>query len=93
MRRLSSLFALTLPLAGCAGTVDRSATVADAVGPAHKLYVSKCAKCHKFYDPATYSDADWKVWMGKMSRKAKLKPEQEQMLSQYIEENLRGKHR
>jgi hypothetical protein len=29
--------------------------------------------------------------MGKMSRKAKLKPEQEQLISHYIDEKLRGK--
>jgi len=54
-----------------------------------KLYVAKCAKCHKFYDPAKYSDADWQMWMAKMSKKAKLKPAQEAELSRYISENLR----
>jgi len=54
-----------------------------------KLYVAKCAKCHKFYDPAKYSEADWQMWMSKMSKKAKLKPEQEAELSQYISQNLR----
>ena len=56
---------------------------------ARKIYVAKCAKCHKFYDPNKYSDEEWRVWMAKMSRKAKLKPEQERLLSKYINENLR----
>ena len=55
-----------------------------------KLYVAKCAKCHKFYDPAKYSEADWEMWMAKMSKKAKLKPDQQQVLSRYIAENLRS---
>jgi hypothetical protein len=58
-------------------------------GAGQKIYVAKCAKCHKFYDPAKYSEADWQMWMAKMSKKAKLKPEQEQALSRYIAENLR----
>jgi len=52
--------------------------------------VAKCAKCHKFYDPANYSDQDWKIWMGKMSKKAKLKPDQEAAVSHYIERVLRA---
>ena len=50
-----------------------------------KLYVVKCARCHKFYNPANYSDAKWREWMDKMSRKAKLKPEQKETLSEYLE--------
>jgi hypothetical protein len=30
------------------------------------------------------------MWMTKMSKKAKLKPEQEEILSRYIAENLRS---
>jgi len=69
---------------------DLSANDASA---GRKLYVAKCAKCHKFYDPAKYSDEEWAKWMGKMSKKAKLKPEQEQMLSRYIDDTLRTPHK
>ena len=58
-----------------------------------KLYIAKCAKCHKFYDPAKYSEADWQMWIAKMSKKAKLKPAQEVELSRYISENLRPPER
>ena len=89
MIRFFASFVLLVPLAGCAGTSGLSST--DPIAAGQKLYVNKCAKCHKFYDPAKYSDADWNLWMGKMSRKAKLKPEQEQLISHYIDEKLRGK--
>jgi len=49
-----------------------------------KLYIAKCAKCHKFYDPAQYSAGEWHKWMTKMSRKAKLSPTQNEMLSRYL---------
>lgn len=51
---------------------------------ARKLYVGKCAKCHKLHDPAKYTDEKWDEWMGKMAKKSKLKPEQAELLTRYI---------
>lgn len=52
---------------------------------ARRLSNAKCVKCHKFYDPAKYSDAQWQSWMTKMSRKAKLKPNETELLSRYLD--------
>jgi cytochrome c5 len=52
---------------------------------AAKLYHAKCARCHKFYDPAAYNQAEWDVWMQKMGKKSKLKPVQFALLSRYLE--------
>ena len=49
-----------------------------------KLYVAKCARCHKFYDPAKYPTDEWASWMNKMSRKAKLQPDQRELLIRYL---------
>jgi hypothetical protein len=57
---------------------------AQEVNDAHKLYVAKCARCHKFYNPAEYSDAAWHSWMSKMSRKARLKSDPQELLSRYL---------
>jgi len=70
----------------------------DATGPASeatlsdtdryaaaRLYKAKCARCHKFYDPAAYNQAEWDVWMQKMGKKSKLKPDQFALLSRYLE--------
>lgn len=54
------------------------------VTDANQLYIVKCAKCHKFYHPAEYSREDWDMWMRKMSRKARLKPPQEELLTRYL---------
>jgi mono/diheme cytochrome c family protein len=73
---------------GCAvPAVAKDSPATETAG--QKVYVAKCAKCHKFYDPAKYSEADWEMWMAKMSKKAKLKPAQEAELSRYINQNLR----
>lgn len=79
-----------LALAGCSSPAlakDLPGGAENSVG--HKLYVAKCAKCHKFYEPAKYSEADWEMWMTKMSKKAKLKPDQQEELTRYISQNLR----
>ena len=52
---------------------------------ARKLYIAKCSKCHKLYDPARYDDAEWSKWMTKMNRKSKLKPAQAELLGRYLE--------
>ena len=75
---------------GCAVPAMAKDSPPNDSATGQKIYVAKCAKCHKFYDPAKYSEADWQMWMTKMSKKAKLKPEQEQVLSRYIGENLRS---
>ena len=46
-----------------------------------KIYVAKCAKCHRFYDPTHYSQPDWVLWMEKMSAKSKLKAAQAELLN------------
>ncbi|HEY2952879.1 MAG TPA: hypothetical protein VGK40_09865 [Verrucomicrobiae bacterium] len=58
---------------------------------AQKLYIAKCAKCHKFYDPHSYGAADWDLWMEKMRQKARLKPEQFKALSAYLATVRSGK--
>jgi hypothetical protein len=58
---------------------------AEELSQAGKLYAGKCIRCHKSYDPADYADPEWRSWMTKMSRKAKLNPDQEQILSRYLE--------
>lgn len=58
---------------------------------ANKIYVAKCAKCHQFYEPKDYSDEDWNKWMFSMARKSKLKPEQFELLSRYLDAYRKGK--
>ena len=50
-----------------------------------RLYVAKCARCHKFYNPADYREVEWRSWVTKMSRKARLESEQKKLLSRYLE--------
>ena len=78
-----------------AGSVALAGLSAEEAVRARKLYRSKCARCHKFYPPADYSEAEWVSWMGKMSKKARLKSDQEQILLRYLDgfrSPLKGDH-
>ena len=57
---------------------------AGEIADARRLYNAKCAKCHKFYDPAKYDAAAWNQWMTKMSKKARLKEAQTELLGRYL---------
>jgi hypothetical protein len=68
-----------------AESASAAGLLAQEVSDASKLYVAKCARCHKFYDPAEYSGAEWRSWMIKMNKKAHLKSDQQELLSRYLE--------
>ncbi len=76
-----------LPVVLAAGLVVAGTTplTPDERAAAQKLYQSKCARCHRFHDPSDYTDKEWLVWMDKMSRKARLKPDQKELLSRYLD--------
>ena len=87
------LHLLGMTLVGCAGPPRVTDLPLDETSAARKLYVAKCAKCHKFYNPAKYSDEEWHKWMVKMNKKSKLTPEQAEMLSKYIDNTFRDGHK
>ena len=95
-----SIVLLVVALTGCASSggqsrggasvppTDEPARAAGMLEPeitaARELYIAKCVRCHKYYEPSQYDNAEWKMWMRKMSKKAHLKSEQEQLLSRYL---------
>ena len=81
MRRLLLIGFTALVAFHAAGADGLSAEDAAA---ARNLHTDKCAKCHKLYEPSKYSDEKWRVWMTKMTRKAKLKPDQGELLNRYL---------
>ncbi len=84
---------LTLTVALLCGPIP---VVAEGLAPkeiatARQVYVAKCAKCHKFYEPKAYNEADWRRWSELMSRKSKLKPDQADLLWRYLDEYRAGR--
>jgi hypothetical protein len=52
---------------------------------ARKIYIAKCAKCHRFYEPMNYRESEWQGWMRMMNKKSKLNEEQIKFLTQYLD--------
>ncbi len=76
MQIIKTVLVLSLLLvASCAPAADHFASTRSGGNETDggKIYVRNCAKCHEFYPPANYSQADWDKWMVKMRRKSKLK--------------------
>ena len=75
MRLLCFLLLVGLALGGCSGPASATDGPSDEREAGRKLYIAKCAKCHKFYDPLNYSDvgydtggpevhSDGEIWNG-----------------------------
>ena len=54
------------------------------------LYLMKCSKCHRLYDPKEYEDTAWADWMVKMKKKARLNDEQYEKIARYAESLRKG---
>ena len=70
--------------AAAASAAERAGLPAADITRAADLYVTKCAKCHRFYDPLPYSATEWERWMTKMNKKAKLTSEEGDLLRRYL---------
>jgi hypothetical protein len=79
---LGVLFIALAAVSTAAGADDLTA---DQMAAARKVYVAKCAKCHRFYEPKDYQESDWRTWMTKMEKKSKLKPDQAELLNRYLD--------
>ena len=89
MRPLPLLFFLALTAVDPAARADE--LTGKDITAARKIYVAKCAKCHRFYEPTNYSEPDWRVWMEKMNAKSKLKAAQAELLNRYLDTYRTGR--
>jgi hypothetical protein len=85
------LWLAALVAASCSADVNGQNLSDKDCEAARKLYVAKCAKCHRFYEPTAYSESAWRDWMAAMSRKAKLNSEQQELLVRYLGTYRAGK--
>jgi hypothetical protein len=73
--------AIPAPEPGAAAAAGLSA---QNVTEGRELYITKCVRCHKSYDPAQYTEGAWNEWMAKMGKKARLAPPQNELLTRYL---------
>lgn len=74
---------LFLAAVGCASTAPPPAED-HADSGARDLYANKCTACHRLHRPSEYSKAKWPAILDRMSVKAKLTPEEDQELRDYL---------
>lgn len=82
--RLAVLASAVLALAGCAGAPAQPGGASAAADPA-RLYRQKCSGCHRPYEPASRTRAQWQEALARMSPKAHLSPEEEGTLRHFLE--------
>ena len=82
MRRF--ILVLWLAAQASAGAAPSELTKRQTLA-AKRLYDTRCAKCHRMYEPRDYSEDEWQLWMGKMRKKAKLNTRQEKLLDRYVD--------
>lgn len=79
------LWLLLLALAGTWAAAGINELTLKDRAAARKIYVGKCAKCHQFYEPTNYAEPEWRRWMEKMGKKARLKPAPASLLNRYLD--------
>ncbi len=48
------------------------------------LYLGRCGECHQYFDPASYSNEEWGMWMDKMRGKAKMNNREYEETAQFL---------
>jgi len=48
------------------------------------IYEGKCGRCHKLYDPTSFSAEEWKPIVTRMQPKAKITDEQKDLVYAYL---------
>ncbi|OYU79405.1 MAG: cytochrome C [Flavobacterium sp. BFFFF1] len=60
------------------------AAVSDAHAKGQSLYENNCAKCHKLFAPADFSQQDWRPILARMQKKARLDDADMGLITNYI---------
>lgn len=91
MTVIKTSLVLILLLVGCSSpAVHRVAPAVDDGSEGAKIYIRNCGKCHEFYEPSKYTQAEWDKWMTKMRRKSKLKPDDFDEVEQFTQRLRNG---
>jgi hypothetical protein len=80
MRTIVIAGVLLALLASCAGA---PAAPQGAPDP-ERLYRTKCTACHRAYEPASRTRAEWGAVLGRMSKKAHLTPAETQTVGGFL---------
>jgi len=98
-RAAAPVAAAVLTLMGCAGSSriphptakevelagrNGQVTTLEALKVGRSLYIGRCGACHSLKDPAFLDPQDWPGMVERMSENAKLNPDQQRAITQYL---------
>lgn len=86
MRKLMTATVLMTVIIGCGRSFVKKEFTKFPEG--EKLYMSKCAGCHRFYLPHEFTPAKWDSILVVMRPKAKITLEEEKEILNYLKEEL-----
>lgn len=85
MRRLGSALriagALAAAAVACASALPPATPETE---PGRAIYAGKCHACHRLYPPDRVTPEKWPALMEKMAEKAKLTPDEEKQVLDYV---------
>ncbi len=89
---LLTLAVSALVLGACASTRGASleASLASATTPVAKgrvLYEASCARCHALYMPRSYTQGEWRYFVRKYGKRARLDKARQALVFRYLEQN------
>lgn len=85
------LLVLLLLLAACAGpAADTASLPAGAQADGQHLYESSCQRCHALYMPESFTMPEWKFFVRKYGRKARLSKAQRAVVLEYLSDHCLG---
>jgi mono/diheme cytochrome c family protein len=99
IRPAAAWAAAFLLLAGCAGSSkvpqptakhvelagrNGEVTTLAALKVGRSLYIGRCGGCHSLKEPGYLSPGEWPEMVGRMAENAKLNPDQQRAITQYL---------
>ncbi len=73
----------------CESTGNGGAVANSSPDGGQALYEKSCSRCHALYMPMSYSSSEWKYYVGKYGRKARLTQHQRQVVYDYLADHAR----
>ena len=88
--RLSPLLLLVV---GCMTTGKEKETSSAPRNDGRAIYERSCARCHALYMPKSFSADDWRFYVKKYGRRARLREGQRDLVLGYLSRNARDGNR
>ena len=90
--RLSPLLLLAAACVttGAVAETESAAATAPEAADGKALYERSCARCHALYMPKSFSASEWRYYVKRYGRRARLRVAQRELVFDYLSKNARS---